>query len=192
MDSINIGLACHSWALRCEEEIREEFIPDGTPIYISINSQILYASQLRTLPNPPFSDDLRQACRTRLLGCLGDLNAHTTIIKSGDRSMKIPAVASNGELWISKVLATIRALEHDTKHVSLINEVDENDLALRAKALGIAVQLKSVSEQYLMKVAPSDCWYRYQMKQQEAQNCCYWELSYSSIAMNPKRLTPVP
>lgn len=102
---------------------------------------------LSTPPSPPFSDDLRQACRTRLLGCLGDLNAHTTVVKSGEKSMKLPAAASDGELWVSKVLATIQALERDTKHVLSMNDPDEDALALRIKALVIVAQLKTASEE---------------------------------------------
>jgi len=102
---------------------------------------------LNTLPSPPFSDELRQACRTRLLGCLGDLNAHATVVRSGEKSIKVPATASNGELWVSKVLTTIRALEHDTKHVSTINNSNETEIALRIKALDIVAQLKTVSQE---------------------------------------------
>lgn len=63
--------------------------------------------------------------------------------------MKLPAAASDGELWVSKVLATIQALERDTKHVLSMNDPDEDALALRIKALVIVAQLKTVSEIYL-------------------------------------------
>jgi len=63
--------------------------------------------------------------------------------------MKIVAVASDGELWVSKALSTIQTLESDSKHVSLLSDADGNELALRAQALDMAAQLKTVSEVYL-------------------------------------------
>jgi DNA polymerase phi len=67
------------------------------------------------------------------------------VVKSGDKSAKVSAVASDGEFWVSKVLSTIQNLEKDSKHLSLLNDADEDDLALRTKALQIAARLKSVS-----------------------------------------------
>lgn len=39
--------------------------------------------QLHSVPFPAFSDDLRQACRTRLLSCLAELTSQSSLIKSG-------------------------------------------------------------------------------------------------------------
>lgn len=66
-------------------------------------------------------------------------------MKSGDKSSKISAVASDGVFWVSKVLSTIQTLEKDAKHVALLSEADDEEVALRDKALGIAARLKSVS-----------------------------------------------
>jgi hypothetical protein len=120
------------------------------------------------------------------------LNAHTTIVKSGEKSIKVPAVASDGELWVSKVLATIQALEHDTKHVSLMNDPDKTKVALRTKALYMAARLKTVSELYLCEGRDINCWYRYHRNQQRGQNCCYSELSCISIVKNRKTLIMMP
>lgn len=127
-----------------------------------------YISQLNILPSPPFSDNLRQACRARLLGCLGDLNAHATVVRSGENSMKVPAVTSNGELWLSKVLTTVQALEHDTKHVSSINNSDETEVALRTKALDMVARLKTVGEFYLREGCGLNACYRYHRNLQKA------------------------
>ncbi|RDB24111.1 DNA polymerase V [Hypsizygus marmoreus] len=103
--------------------------------------------ELHSLPNPAFSDELRQSCRSRLLGCLGDLNAQTTVVKSGDKSSKVAAVASDGEFWVSKVLTTVQALEQDSKHASLLNAPEDDVLALRTRALELATRLRSVSDE---------------------------------------------
>jgi DNA polymerase phi len=123
----------------------------------SVNRYFMYVPQLKSLPSPPFSDDLRQACRARLLGCLGDLNSQITVVRSGEKTTKVPAVATDGELWVSKVLATIQALEHDSKHVSLLNNPDENDVALRIRALDIATRLKLVSGLCMRCVSSRHC-----------------------------------
>ncbi|KAF9466352.1 DNA polymerase phi-domain-containing protein [Collybia nuda] len=99
---------------------------------------------LHAIPSPPLSDDLRQSCRLRLLSCLSDLNGQMVVMKSGNKASKVSAVASDGEFWVSKVLSTIQALEKDSKHLSLLNNPDEDDIAPRNKALEIAARLRSI------------------------------------------------
>lgn len=60
------------------------------------------------------------------------------------KSTKIPAVASDGEFWISKVLSTIDLLEADKKHFSLFTEVDEEDAAIYTKARDTITKLRKV------------------------------------------------
>ncbi|KAF8061577.1 DNA polymerase phi-domain-containing protein [Lyophyllum atratum] len=91
---------------------------------------------LHSIPHPAFSDDLRRSCRTRLLSCV----VRRKIIES-------PSVASDGEIWVSKVLRTIQALEEDTKHVSLQNPLEGEDLTLRTKAQEIATRLRTVTDE---------------------------------------------
>lgn len=113
---------------------------------------------------PAFSDDLRQNCRLRLLNCLADLTSHITLVKSGlnqlsitpqgvpsklvcaddGKAQKLAGVAADGEFWISKALATIALLEKDTKHLTLLEEADEEDLAIRLKAQQLVQTLKDV------------------------------------------------
>jgi hypothetical protein len=152
----------------------------------------MYISQLKTLLNPPFSDDLRHACRTRLLGCLGDLNSQTTVVRSGEKAIKVPAVATDGELWVSKVLATIQALERDRKHVSLLSNPDENDVALRTQALDIATRLKLVSELCMRGGCEIKCCHRFHKNQQGARSSCCWRLSCSNIARNQRKSILIP
>ncbi|GLB35405.1 putative DNA polymerase phi [Lyophyllum shimeji] len=103
---------------------------------------------LHSVPHPAFSDELRHSCRIRLLSCLGDLNAQTAVVKSGDKSSKVSAVASDGEFWVSKVLRTILVLEQDSEHVALQNPLDDDVLALRNKAQEIAAHLRTVTEEH--------------------------------------------
>ena len=126
------------------------------------------------MPSPVLSDNLRKACRERLLSSLAKLTAHPTLVKIGtplsavfpslrtspfslpnllsrvlgldDKTSKVAAVASDGEFWVSKVLASIANLEQDTKHVSLLSEVDDDDQALRQKARDVIGHLRTVSD----------------------------------------------
>ncbi|KAG6831186.1 hypothetical protein H0H92_012326 [Tricholoma furcatifolium] len=100
---------------------------------------------LHSLPNLVFSDDLRQSCRNKLLACIGDLNTQTAIVKSGDKTSKMSAVASDGEFWVSKVLKTIQTLNEDSKHVTLLNPLDEEVLMHCTKAHELITQLKNVT-----------------------------------------------
>ncbi|KAF9815443.1 hypothetical protein IEO21_04614 [Rhodonia placenta] len=102
---------------------------------------------LHRIPSPPFSDDLRKACRERLLSCLAELTGQLTVVKEDDnKTLKMPAVASDGEFWIERVLSTIDQLEKDTKHVSPLDDVDEEELELRQKSRQIAERLRSITD----------------------------------------------
>jgi DNA polymerase phi len=96
------------------------------------------------------------------------LNTHATVVRSGEKSIKIPAVASNGELWVSRVLTTIQALERDTKHVSLINNSNETEKALRTKALDVVARLKTVGGFHLRYGCDFDGCYRHRRNPQKA------------------------
>ena len=54
-------------------------------------------------------------------------------------------VASDGEFWVSRVLATIETLAKNTKHVALIQELDDNDQAVVLKAKKLAGALRKVT-----------------------------------------------
>ncbi|KAH8117507.1 DNA polymerase phi-domain-containing protein [Phellopilus nigrolimitatus] len=81
---------------------------------------------LRTVPEPPFTEELQNLCKTKLLACLGDLTSLSTTVGTKDdvRTIKATAVAADGEYWISKVLRTIVELEKDIKHVKVIQKLD--------------------------------------------------------------------
>ncbi|KAM5542581.1 hypothetical protein V8D89_003542 [Ganoderma adspersum] len=103
-------------------------------------------SALRSVPSPAFSEELRGNCRERLLACLADLTAQTTLIKEDTKSCKVAAVASDGRFWVSRVLSTIEELEKDTKHIKPLSEVDEEEAEQRQKAREILARLKDVPE----------------------------------------------
>ncbi|KAF8831365.1 hypothetical protein HHX47_DHR1000710 [Lentinula edodes] len=100
---------------------------------------------LRQIPKPQFSDELRHTCRDKLLSCLADLTNHIASIESDNAKVKIAGVATDGELWVTKVLSTIEELKQDTKHVSSIAQIDEEEEVLRAKVREVVVKLKKVS-----------------------------------------------
>ncbi|KAF7363316.1 hypothetical protein MSAN_00987000 [Mycena sanguinolenta] len=101
---------------------------------------------LHQVPSPPFSDALRQQCRSRLLGCLADLNNLIRPLKlDEDRTIKCPGIASDGEFWISKVISSIKQLKEDTKRVALLAETDATDSALDEKVSQTVEKLRGVS-----------------------------------------------
>ncbi|KAI0668533.1 DNA polymerase phi-domain-containing protein [Trametes maxima] len=101
---------------------------------------------LRSVPMPAFSEELRNNCRERLLGCLAELTAQTTLVKEDSKAAKVAAVASDGKFWVSRVLSTIEGLEKDAKHVRSLSEIDSDEVELRQKAHQILARLKDVPE----------------------------------------------
>ena len=149
MGTGHTGLASRQRSIRHQQEIGEEPLPRGTlqsffifPIYSYL--------QLHTVPNPAFSENLRQACVGRLLACLADLSGQTTVVKSSEKSLKVAAVASDGEFWVAKVIDTIQALEEDTKHVSLLTQTEDEEISLRKKVLRLTDRLKDVCESFFL------------------------------------------
>ncbi|EIW60756.1 DNA-directed DNA polymerase [Trametes versicolor FP-101664 SS1] len=101
---------------------------------------------LRSVPAPAFSEELRKICRDRLLACLAELTVQTTLVKDESKTAKVAGVASDGRLWVSRLLSTIQQLEKDTKHVRPLSEVDEEETELRQKAHQILARLKDAPE----------------------------------------------
>jgi DNA polymerase phi len=64
--------------------------------------------------------------------------------KTTERVQKIIGVTSDGELWISRVLQTIRKLEQDSKHVALLTELDQEDREKLERARKVVAWLKEV------------------------------------------------
>lgn len=61
-----------------------------------------------------------------------------------DKTQKVSGVASNGDFWVSRALRTIEILEKDTKHVSLLEEADEDDEVVHVKAQRLVETLKKM------------------------------------------------
>ncbi|KAG9318874.1 DNA polymerase phi-domain-containing protein [Chiua virens] len=95
---------------------------------------------LRAIPSPPFTEVTQGHFRERFLSCLAVLNDHPTIVKQGD------GVASDGEFWISKTLATIASLDKDVKHVKLVIEADDAVQALLVKSEQAIGQLRKTND----------------------------------------------
>lgn len=96
---------------------------------------------MHTPPSPPFSDELRKICRERLTRCLADLATRAAPTASGE---KRTGTASDGEFWVSKVLATIAVLQADTKHVQPIAELDEEATKAREEVIEVATNIEQV------------------------------------------------
>ncbi|KAJ7582854.1 DNA polymerase phi-domain-containing protein [Mycena floridula] len=101
---------------------------------------------LHSVPNPPFSDDLREACRTRLQSCLADLTNQTVILTDGEsKTVKASGVALDGTFWITKVLDTIEQLEKDTKRLVPLTELDEDAQDVYTEPKEMIVKLTKAS-----------------------------------------------
>lgn len=81
------------------------------------------------------------------MACLGDLTSASTAVDSKDegKPSKASGVASDGELWISKVFGAIIELEKDYKHVTPIREIDEEAKKTRKKVSTAIEQIKVFS-----------------------------------------------
>ncbi|KAF9069832.1 DNA polymerase phi-domain-containing protein [Rhodocollybia butyracea] len=100
---------------------------------------------VQQVPKPQFSDELRQACRDKLLSCVADLTNQISTIEGDTMKVKVAGVAADGNFWVAKVLSTIEDLKQDSKHLSLIQEKDEEEEALRSKVRDVASKLKEIS-----------------------------------------------
>ncbi|KAJ7489850.1 DNA polymerase phi-domain-containing protein [Mycena galericulata] len=101
---------------------------------------------LRQIPDPPFSDSLREQCRNRLLSCLADLSGQTRPFKlAEDRVIKCPAIACDGEFWVSKVITTVERLKDDPKRVTFLADEDEDDVNLHTEVKDAVNKLRGVS-----------------------------------------------
>jgi DNA polymerase phi len=100
---------------------------------------------IRSPAKPTFTDELQMACRTKLLSCLADLIGTTTTTKTEDgKTVKATGTAADGQLWVSKVLASVERFENDPKHIVVVSVVDEEERALRMKARDVITGLKTV------------------------------------------------
>ncbi|KAI0031491.1 DNA polymerase phi-domain-containing protein [Vararia minispora EC-137] len=90
---------------------------------------------LQSIPSPPFPDGVRRQCWERLLSCLAELTQQSAAIRLDDgKTYKIPGIATDGQLWISRVTRTIEQLEKDSKHVKLVLELGKDNVSLLQKA----------------------------------------------------------
>jgi len=62
--------------------------------------------------------------------------------------MKGSAIAADGELWVAKVVALCRILDSDSKHVSLANELEDEEKEVLLKAFEQLSQFEKVTDDY--------------------------------------------
>ncbi|KAJ8597910.1 hypothetical protein M405DRAFT_2131 [Rhizopogon salebrosus TDB-379] len=99
---------------------------------------------LRVTPSTLASEDFQRTCRSKLLGCLAELTSQPTITQKGDKMPKEGTVAVDDESWISKVLATISALDKDRKYLTSLSEANEEKQPLVEQAHKTIENLKQV------------------------------------------------
>ncbi|KAI5899852.1 uncharacterized protein SCHCODRAFT_02525003 [Schizophyllum commune H4-8] len=102
---------------------------------------------LHTAPNPPFSDALRKSCRERLMTCLADLTSQTITVKADDgKPVKLSGTTTSGESWVVRVLSNISTLEQDTKHVTPLVDIDDEEAQIRTKARDLIAKLQKLDD----------------------------------------------
>lgn len=100
----------------------------------------------------PYSDHLQRLCRERLLGCLTDLTQLSAVIKTADKTQKITGANPDGQLWVSRVVQIIRALEQDSKHVELLPKLDQGDRRIVEYACRTVAWLRNVRPRFVILV----------------------------------------
>lgn len=92
------------------------------------------------VPEPAFSDEVHDACRSKLLSALADLIVQPAQHgkEAGDKDEK----QTGGEVWMQTTLDTINAFEKDTKHVQPIRELDEDAKGVKEQALATLQKIK--------------------------------------------------
>jgi DNA polymerase phi len=139
--------------------------------------------QLRRIPKPPFSEDLRKECRTKLLSSVAELTGQSSSIKSGEITQTIPprelyfecfegtnekasratGVSSNGEFWIFARPGDDQKLESMSKNVYIafpIDDEDETGNKLIDKAQETLTRLKTVRRMVAMEIILTSPYYR--------------------------------
>lgn len=95
------------------------------------------------LPEPAFSDEARTACQAGLLSSLAELTTQTTLSED-DKTIRSTGCASDGQLWVSKVLSQVLEFEKDSNHVVRLEMDDEEDVSLRVQTVEVLAMLKTV------------------------------------------------
>jgi hypothetical protein len=85
LDFEYIELADGTWFVHDQEKVFEKPIFCSESILFAFLTHLgfLKYTQLRSVPSPPLSDELRQCCRDRLLSCLGDLCNQIVAVTEG-------------------------------------------------------------------------------------------------------------
>lgn len=110
-------------------------------------------AQIHCVPSPPYSDQLRRQCRERLLGCLADLTQSSIVTKTAEKVQRFTGITSDGQLWLSRVVQIIRKLEQDSKHVTLLSELDQDDRRKLEDAHRTVAWLRKVRPRFVLVIS---------------------------------------
>ncbi|KAI5124484.1 hypothetical protein M0805_003011 [Coniferiporia weirii] len=102
---------------------------------------------LRVVPEPPFSEELRELCSSKLLACLGDLTGMSAAIEKKDDAKvnKANGFAMDGNSWVLKTLLLIIELEKDVKHAAISHKFSGDERQLRDETLTTVNKIKKSS-----------------------------------------------
>jgi len=102
-------------------------------------------SAIHCVPSPPYSDPLRRQCRERLLSCLADLTQLSAVARTAEKVQRTTGTTLDGNLWVSRVVQVIRKLEQDSKHVTPLSQLGQNDRRTLERACEMVARLSTVS-----------------------------------------------
>jgi DNA polymerase phi len=123
-------------------------------LYQGLESQL--GIQIHCVPSPPYSDHLRLQCRERLLGCLADLTQLSIVTKTAEKVQRFTGIASDGQLWLSRVVQIIRQLEQDSKHVAVLSELDQDNRENLEHAHRTVAWLRKVRPRFMLLTISSE------------------------------------
>ena len=85
---------------------------------------------LSSVPKPPFSKDVQEACRSRFLSCLGELIDQTTTLtpaSSGAAPQKVQGAMSTGKKWVCRAVEIYLEIKNDRKHFKWLASQEEEE-----------------------------------------------------------------
>ena len=67
---------------------------------------------------------------------------------------RVTGITSDGQLWLSRAVEIIRELEQDSKHVTLLSELDDDDRGKLDHAHGTVAWLREVRPRFVYAPRP--------------------------------------
>jgi DNA polymerase phi len=84
---------------------------------------------------------------------LADLTQSSIVTKTAEKVQRFTGITSDGQLWLSRVVQIIRKLEQDSKHVTLLSELDQDDRRKLEDAHRTVAWLRKVRPRFVLVIS---------------------------------------